>query len=369
MSEWKEMKLGQLITIKGGYSYKGEFIGRGDSILLGMGCVSNRDKFLFSGARAYFGSCPESHLADIGDLVLATRQQSDNLPILGLPAIIPPEFSNKKVIVGTNLYKVINTSDVSNKFIYWLLRSPEYYNHILSSAKGSTVRMITKDAVESFNFMCPSKEDRDNIENTLSSLDDKIDLLHRNNKTLEQLAETLFRQWLKTLGNREFTKLGDYVKIQNGYAFKSSDFKESGNNGVLKITNISSGKIDINNTQFVEDNIIKNLSEKYLAHSMSFLIAMTGAEIGKIGIVGKTKRKLFINQRVGKLMDVFDNSSFIGYLFLNSAEGQEHIINTCTGSAQENISSLGIESMLVPQSMPEEIVDFCQKIKLYFYIN
>jgi type I restriction enzyme, S subunit len=33
------------------------------------------------------------------------------------------------------------------------------------------------------------------IASVLSSLDDKIDLLHRQNATLEKMAETLFRQW------------------------------------------------------------------------------------------------------------------------------------------------------------------------------
>ena len=41
----------------------------------------------------------------------------------------------------------------------------------------------------------PALNEQQSIASILSSLDDKIDLLHRQNKTLEQLAETLFRQW------------------------------------------------------------------------------------------------------------------------------------------------------------------------------
>ena len=46
MGEWKEKLLGEIISVKGGFSYKGEFIGTGTSILLGMGCVSNKEKNL-----------------------------------------------------------------------------------------------------------------------------------------------------------------------------------------------------------------------------------------------------------------------------------------------------------------------------------
>ena len=114
MSEWKEYKLGDLITIKGGFSYKGEFIGKGTTLLLGMGCVSYTENFLYSGARLYAGATPDSFIARSGDIVLATRQQSDNLPILGAPAIIPKSLNGKRVIVGTNLYKVENKSQVNN---------------------------------------------------------------------------------------------------------------------------------------------------------------------------------------------------------------------------------------------------------------
>ena len=195
VNEWEKIKLGDLIAIRGGFSYKGKFIGKGSSILLGMGCVSFTETFLHSGGRLYSGEFPESHLAKPGDLVLATRQQSDNMPILGFPAIIPDDYKDKKVIVGTNLYKVLNNSKISNLFLYWLFKSPDYRNHILASSKGTTVRMITKDAVESFEFYCPSKKERETISEILWSIERKIDIINRQNKTLEELSQILFRQW------------------------------------------------------------------------------------------------------------------------------------------------------------------------------
>ena len=210
MSEWQNYTLGDLISISGGFGYKGEFIGRGDSVLLGMGCVGNASKFLISGARPYCGPCKESYFVKPGDIVLATRQQSDNLPILGLPALIPNELKDKAVIVGANLYKVTNKSNTPNSFLYWLLKNDDYYNHILSSAKGSTVRMITKDAVENYKFKLPPLKEQQAIAEVLSSLDDKIDLLHSNNKTLEEMAETLIKESCKSC---KTILLGDIIEI------------------------------------------------------------------------------------------------------------------------------------------------------------
>lgn len=195
MTEWKEYKLGEVVSIASGFAYKGEYIGKGDGLLLGMGCVSYKEKFLMSGARPYLGDCAERYYANAGDIVLATRQQSDNLPILGMPAIIPNELKDKKLIVGANLYRVTNNSDFDNKYIYWLLKTPAYVRHIASCKTGTTVGMITKADIENFVFIAPDKSKRKQILETIDSLDDKIDLLHRENATLEQMAETLFRQW------------------------------------------------------------------------------------------------------------------------------------------------------------------------------
>jgi type I restriction enzyme S subunit len=330
MSDWKEAILGDFISVKSGFSYKGKFIGNGKSVLLGMGCVSNNEKFLFTGARPYSGECTETHLANPGDLVLATRQQSDNLPILGLPAIVPKELANKKVIIGTNLYKVLNTSDISNKFIYWLLRWPEYYNHILSSAKGSTVRMITKDAVESFKFLCPSKKERDKIEELLNSLDDKIDLLHQNNKTLEQLAETLYRKWFVEKSSQIEKTISEISKITSGKGLNRTKFLEKGTypiygaNGIIGWTDsftsndniIITGRVGtlgavkiLDDKCWISDNvlIIKPNSELY---KYPIYFSMKGYDFESLN-VGSTQPLLTQSELNKQLVLILDNDQLL----------------------------------------------------------
>ena len=217
MEEWKEYRLGDIIAIKSGFAYKGDLIGHGENILLGMGCVSFKERFLLSGARAYAGDCADRYCANSGDIVLATRQQSDNLPILGMPAMIPNELSEKRIIIGANLYRVDNKSDFSNEYIYWLLKTPFYVNHIRSCQSGTTVRMITKANIEDFRFKAPDREERGRISSFLKSLDDKIEVNRRINDNfviepffeilliwaittlindnLEQQAQALFKSW------------------------------------------------------------------------------------------------------------------------------------------------------------------------------
>jgi type I restriction enzyme S subunit len=73
------------------------------------------------------------------------------------------------------------------------------------------------------------------IASVLSSLDDKIDLLHRQNKTLEALAETLFRQWFVEEADEgwEVGILEDEFDFTMGQSPPGSTLNENGNGMVF----------------------------------------------------------------------------------------------------------------------------------------
>jgi len=198
------------------------------------------------------------------------------------------------------------------------------------------------------------------ISTILCSLDDKIDLLHRQNATLEAMAETLFREWFVEEANTD--SISQLVYIQNGYAFKSKDFKENGSNGVVKIKNISGGIIDIEKTDFIDEGVAKSVQNRFKILTGDILIAMTGAEIGKLGIIPKTDKNLWLNQRVGLLKEKFSGSKYLAYLQLKSVFGQDYIENTATGSAQPNISGTGIENCGFPRLPEEKIKEYSLQI-------
>lgn len=349
MKNWQEIHLGDIITIKSGFSYKGEFIGVGDAILLGMGCVSNNKKFLNTGARKYGGDFSEKYCIKPGEIVLATRQQSDNLPILGLPAILPFSYHNKKVIVGTNLYKVENNSNFSNDFIYWLLRSPQYYRHISSLSKGTTVRMITKDAVESYKFSCPPLSTQKVIVDILNSLEEKIELNNKINQELETLAQTLFKHWFIDF---EFPN-------ENGEPFKSSggEMVDSELGEIpkgwnvenlceeLKIVygkNLPTTKLEVSGYDVFGGNGIIGKYHSYLYEDPQVLIACRGAASGKINI---SNRKSFVTNN--SLVLDFTNSPSIQFTYLKYWSLFQDFSKCVSGSAQPQITIDNLKSYLI----------------------
>jgi type I restriction enzyme S subunit len=148
----------------------------------------------------------------------------------------------------------------------------------------------------------------------------------------------------------EVGTFGDLCKIVNGYAFKSKDFQEKGSNGILKIRNVNGNVVDIINTQFVSNGVVQSVQDKFKVLSGHILIAMTGAEVGKTGIVPETDKSLWLNQRVGRLEPIIDNSKVFIYHMFNVLNFTQAVRNSAMGSAQPNISASGIESLncLIP---------------------
>lgn len=72
-----------------------------------------------------------------------------------------------------------------------MLKSPEYKNFIKSNAKGSTVRMITKDAILSFPILLPPNNTVNKLNKELSSLNNKIELNNNQVQILTHLRDTL----------------------------------------------------------------------------------------------------------------------------------------------------------------------------------
>lgn len=79
----------------------------------------------------------------------------------------------------------------SELFLYYFLKNIDFS----SFNTGSAVPSLNRNHIHEYEIQLPPLPEQKAIASVLSSLDDKIDLLHQQNQTLEALAETLFRQW------------------------------------------------------------------------------------------------------------------------------------------------------------------------------
>lgn len=293
MKNWKEYRLGDIISITGGFAYKGELIGSGDNYLLSMGCVSFSENFIDKGARQYAGDCPDRYYAKPGDIVLATRQQSDNLPILGMPAIIPTRYEGHKLIVGANLYRVnIKDDNFDSKFIYWLLKTPEYVNHIRFCQSGTTVRMITKGNIEDYVFYAPDKEVRDVIADFIWSIEEKIENNRKISDNLSQQSQALFKSWFidfDPFRNKPFYE-SDMGLIPEGWKsgtlgdITSQSTLKVGADRVLKVLSpVTTGNLMLSEDYFTKQVYSESIAKYKIVPQDSFAYNPARINIGSIG--------------------------------------------------------------------------------------
>ncbi|MGI3282649.1 restriction endonuclease subunit S [Acinetobacter baumannii] len=111
---------------------------------------------------------------------------------------------------GSTEYIVLRAKvGLSNShFLYYFARSDTFRDVAIASMTGSSGRQrVQTEVVVNHTFELPTLPEQKAIASVLSSLDDKIDLLHRQNKTLEAMAETLFRQWFIEEANEDWEEV------------------------------------------------------------------------------------------------------------------------------------------------------------------
>ena len=131
-------------------------------------------------------------------------------------------------------------------------------------------------------------------------------------------------------------RLKHVAKFINGFAFDSQDFKQESDIPVIRIGDIVDGGINSSNALFVKKDSSLNQFE---IKKDDILLAMSGATVGKIGIVDNEEG--YINQRVGIIR--YNNAKFMYYL-LSDQKFMTYVLLTSLGSAQPNISTESINN-------------------------
>ena len=150
-------------------------------------------------------------------------------------------------------------------------------------------------------------------------------------------------------------KLGDYIDVLSGFAFKSKDFSDSGI-PVIKIKNVCPPYISLEDLSYVPNSIAFQ-NPRYILKKGDVLIAMTGSHINQIAsVVGRVGRVRYddvtvLNQRVGKIVNKDDSLSCLDfiYYYLSQYEVKVELAQKAGGAAnQANISPSDIKNLMIP---------------------
>ena len=268
-------------------------------------------------------------------------------------------LKNKKGLGSTEFFVFRGKENISDtNFVYYLSRWDEVRSHAEINFDGTSGRQrVPKECFDDLLLnLPPDLNEQRTITSILTSLDDKIDLLHRQNATLEKMAETLFRQWFVEEAKEEWKEvclidiMGGIVD-NRGKTPPTLDYKTE--YPLIEVNAINSNSCLVNYDvirKYVDEDTYKNWFRKHLM--INDIIVST---VGTIGVFS-----LFLNN-VGCIaqnlvgLRFYRNLSFFVYNFFKN--NVETLLNLDIGGVQPSIKLphlLDLTLKLPPQSLIDD---------------
>lgn len=199
---WQVRKLGEFISVKHGWAFKGEFFSSDGKYLLltpgnayetgGLKLRPGKEKF-------YLGGFPAEYLLKTGDMLVIMTDLIQAAPILG-GAIVVPEDDRFLHNQRLGLVEFLPEAAIDRAFLYYVLNSPAYRAQVRGSATGATVRHTAPKRISDCKVLVPdSLDEQRQVVEVLSAYDDLIVTNQRRIALLEDTVHRLYREWFVKL--------------------------------------------------------------------------------------------------------------------------------------------------------------------------
>jgi type I restriction enzyme S subunit len=273
-------------------------------------------------------------------------------------------YNNEKCILGKSACYFNVREDVDKFFIRYLVSNWHFQTYISEFAHGTTIKNVSLKTIREYSLLLPTLPEQKAIAAVLSSLDDKIDLLHRQNKTLEALAETLFRQWFIEEAQEDWEEksLLDLVELVGGGTPKTS-MNEYWNG---EIPWLSGGDIATNHKGFVSASE-KTITKAGLDNSSAKLLPKFATVISARGTVGKycmLANNMAFSQSNYGILPRIEGCYYFTYLLVNHVV--EELQSAAYGSVFDTITTSTFRDATFTVPPTDKILAFENFISNYF---
>mgnify|MGYP000874101542 CR=1 FL=1 len=373
MSEWKRYKLGELLRVKHGWAFKGEFFSD-----TGVQSILTPGNFYESGGfkanpskdRFYSGDYPKEYLCSKGDLVVAMTEQAAGL--LGSTAIVPED---NRYLHNQRIGLISCNESLNKDFAYYLFMTQSVRQQISRSASGTKVKHTSPEKIYDVQVDIPKIQTQKNIAIFLSILDKKIQINNQINQELEDMAKTLYDYWFVQF---------DFPD-QNGKPYKSSGGKMVYNPelkreipegwGVEKLGDITichdSKRVPLssNDRELVKGEIpyygatgIMDYVNDYIFDGDYVLMAEDGSVMTEKGtpILQRISGKNWVNNHAHVLEPIKNHSCKLLMMLLKDVS----VMKIKTGSIQMKINQENMNKIVVPAIPLELLFEINQKLEV-----
>ena len=268
--------------------------------------------------------------------------------------VYKPKFSG---ICSTDIWVFRAKKGFLQDFLFYFLASWDFVDTANSGEGGTRMPRADWNFLKTTSWLVPYKEEQKAIASVLSSLDDKIDLLHRQNTTLERMAETLFRQWFleDALEDWEEVQIPKLFDIRDGT--HDSPKQKTIGKPLITSKHIIGNRLDFESAYLISDEDFDKINQRSKVDKNDILISM----IGTIGLIylEQTDAVNYAIKNVG-LFKTSQNPTWMAYTYfwLKSNFGRQFLDEHISGSTQEYVSLGSFRSITFKKPPIEKLEEF-----------
>lgn len=272
-------------------------------------------------------------------------------------------FANRNGGASTDVLVIKNKSKdiITDKFLYYYMFQDRFFDYVMSGAKGTKMPRGDKNSIMKYQVTVPTIEEQKKIIKIFENLDQKIELNNEMNKTLEEIAQSLFKRWFvdfefpnedrepykSSAGEMVESELGmipkgwevklisEVIEIKDG-THASPKPKEDGY-PLITSKHISGDKIDFKSANLISKEDYDEVNRRSKVDTGDILISM----IGTVGLIHLIQEEVidFAIKNVGLFKtSQKDVISEYLYLFLKSNDMKNYIEVRLAGTTQKYIS-------------------------------
>jgi type I restriction enzyme S subunit len=271
-SRWNEYKLDEAYDFASGLSKGAEEFGFGYDFLAFKDIFQNF--FVPKTLTSLVNSTEKERKScsiQRGDVFLTRTSETDE--DLGMSCVALKDYPNATFNGFTKRLRPNSKIEIYPEYAGFYFRTPKFRAIVSGMSSVTTRASLNNSMLAQLTIAIPPINEQEVIANTLIALHNKIDLLQRQNRTLEQLAETLFRQWfvVEAKESWEEKSLVEIADFLNGLALQKFPAKGNDFLPVIKIREMKQGISE--NT----DKCSSNIPTQYIVMEGDVLFSWSGS--------------------------------------------------------------------------------------------
>lgn len=192
---FKQVRLGDYFKFEKGLGYKGEFLAEeSDVALIGMDSHKDGGGYKDDSEKPYSGPYKPEHIASTGDVIFAATEQGFGL--LASPLMVPESEKFQTFIFSHHVLKAFPTREgFLPEYLYNMFRVERIRSRAAYGDSGTTVRALPAEVLEEQVVPLPDLQTQQAINDIIAMIDQQIANNIALSKSLETLAQAIFKSW------------------------------------------------------------------------------------------------------------------------------------------------------------------------------